>query len=144
MELPDAHPEQLRLCDLIATTFLALAAKRKAVSLLGRHQLRYFGTLMCHPNEFKSDSSDKVFGLRMDVGSVAATCSTLAYLPRAVRTWRTRSTTDISITMFSMMVLATTLWLIYGIALDNWPIIGANGVTLVLSVIILFLKLRYG
>jgi MtN3 and saliva related transmembrane protein len=46
--------------------------------------------------------------------------------------------------MFSMMVLSTTLWLIYGIALDNWPIIGANGVTLILSAIILFFKLRHG
>jgi MtN3 and saliva related transmembrane protein len=78
------------------------------------------------------------------VGSVAAVCSTTAYLPQAVRTWRTRSTADISIAMYSMMVVATSLWLTYGIALESWPIIGANGVTLVLSAIILFFKLRHG
>jgi MtN3 and saliva related transmembrane protein len=78
------------------------------------------------------------------VGSVAAVCSTLAYLPQAIRTWRTRSTADISVTMFSLMVLATTLWLIYGVALGNWPIIACNGATLILSAIILFFKLRDG
>jgi MtN3 and saliva related transmembrane protein len=78
------------------------------------------------------------------VGTVAAISSALAYLPQTIRTWRTRSTTDISLLMFSMMVVSTALWLIYGIALDNWPIIGANGTTLVLSAIILYFKLRYG
>jgi MtN3 and saliva related transmembrane protein len=46
--------------------------------------------------------------------------------------------------MFSMMVVSTALWLIYGIALMRWPIIAANGTTLVLSAIILFFKLRHG
>jgi MtN3 and saliva related transmembrane protein len=78
------------------------------------------------------------------VGSVAAIGSTSAYLPQAIRTWRTRSTTDISLAMFSLMVFSTALWLVYGIALHNWPIIGANGTTLLLSAIILFFKLRYG
>jgi len=78
------------------------------------------------------------------VGSVAAVASTSAYLPQAIRTWRTRHTNDISLTMFSMLVFSTALWLLYGIALHNWPIIGANGVTLVLSTIILYFKLRYG
>jgi MtN3 and saliva related transmembrane protein len=78
------------------------------------------------------------------VGSMAAVGSTTAYLPQAVRTWRTRSTADISVLMFSMMVVSTALWLVYGIALDSWPIIGANGTTLVLSLIILFFKLRHG
>ena len=78
------------------------------------------------------------------IGSVAAVSSTAAYLPQAVRTWRTRSTRDVSVTMFSIMVFATALWLVYGLARDDWAIIGANGATLVLSAIILFFKLRHG
>jgi len=78
------------------------------------------------------------------IGSAAALCSTVAYLPQVVRTWRTRSTHDISLGMFSVMVLATALWLIYGIALDDGAIIASNSLCLVLSGIILFFKLRYG
>jgi MtN3 and saliva related transmembrane protein len=78
------------------------------------------------------------------IGSAAATCSTVAYLPQVIRTWRTRSTRDISVGMFAVIVLATALWLIYGIALDDGAIIAANVLGLMLSGIILFFKLRYG
>jgi len=46
--------------------------------------------------------------------------------------------------MFSVMVLATTLWLVYGIALRDSAIIASNSVCLVLSATILYFKLRYG
>lgn len=78
------------------------------------------------------------------VGSAAGVCTTVAYLPQVIRTWRTRSTADISLGMFSVMVLGVIFWLIYGIALNDWPIIGANSVTLVLTGTILVLKLRHG
>ena len=78
------------------------------------------------------------------IGSAAGVCTTVAYLPQVIRTWRTRSTADISLGMFCVMVFGVILWLIYGIATDDWPIIGANSFTLVLTVTILFLKLRYG
>lgn len=78
------------------------------------------------------------------IGSAAAICSTVSYLPQVIRTWRTRSTHDISLGMFAVMVLATALWLIYGIALDDGAIIASNVLCLVLSGTILFFKLRYG
>ena len=78
------------------------------------------------------------------LGAAAATCSTASYLPQVIRTWRTRSTTDISLGMFSVMVLATTLWLIYGIVLGDGAIVASNSVCLILSGTILYFKLRYG
>jgi MtN3 and saliva related transmembrane protein len=78
------------------------------------------------------------------IGWAAGVCTTVAYLPQLIRTWRTRSTADISLGMFSVMVLGVIFWLVYGIAIDSWPIIGANSVTLVLTGTILFLKLRHG
>ena len=39
------------------------------------------------------------------VGYLAGTCTTVAFLPQVIRTWRTRSTQDISLGMFSLMVL---------------------------------------
>ena len=79
------------------------------------------------------------------VGSAAAACSTAAYLPQVVRTWRTRSTRDMSLGMFAVMVLATALWLIYGIARGDDVIIASNSLCLLLvRHHILALKLRYG
>lgn len=78
------------------------------------------------------------------LGAAAATSSTVSYLPQVIRTWRTRSTSDISLGMFSMMVWATTLWLAYGIAQGDTAIIISNSICLVLSATILHFKLRYG
>jgi len=78
------------------------------------------------------------------IGSAAAICTTSAYLPQVIRAWRTRSTHDVSLKMYLLMVLGTLLWLAYGVAISDWPLIGANAISLVFTGSILFLKLRYG
>jgi len=78
------------------------------------------------------------------MGYVAGTCTTLAFLPQVFRTWSTRSTDDISLGMFSLMVFGIALWLLYGIAVGDWPLILADGVSLILAATILALKLHFG
>ena len=78
------------------------------------------------------------------IGSVAGISTTGAFLPQVIRTWRTRSTRDISLGMFALTVFGLVLWLVYGIEMDDWPLIVADAVSLVLAVTILGLKLRYG
>jgi MtN3 and saliva related transmembrane protein len=77
-------------------------------------------------------------------GYAAALCTTSAYFPQVVRVWRTRSTHDISLKMFLVLVTGLALWLTYGIWRGEVPIIIANGVTLVLASIILFFKVKHG
>ena len=77
------------------------------------------------------------------IGLVAGTLTTAAFLPQVVKTWRTRSTKDISLGMFLTLCSGITLWLIYGIATQDFPLILANGVTICLAGTILVFKLRY-
>ncbi len=77
------------------------------------------------------------------LGIVAGTLTTIAFIPQVVRIWRTRSTHDISMSMFCIFSLGVVCWLLYGIALGSWPIIVANLVTLVLSLTVLYFKLVY-
>jgi MtN3 and saliva related transmembrane protein len=46
--------------------------------------------------------------------------------------------------MFSLTVFGLLLWLVYGLAIDDWPLIGTDTVSLILATTILGLKLRYG
>ena len=78
------------------------------------------------------------------LGLIAGTCTTLSFLPQVIRTWRTRSTSDISLGMFVTYVTGILLWLAYGLMLGDIPLIASNAVTFVLSGIILGLKLRHG
>ncbi len=77
-------------------------------------------------------------------GYAAALCTTGAYVPQVLRVWRTRSTQDISLRMFLVLVTGFTLWLVYGFWRSEIPLIAANGVTLVLAGTILFFKIRHG
>ncbi len=77
------------------------------------------------------------------IGFVAALCTTAAYVPQLVRIVRLRSARDISLPTFLMMCVGVFLWLLYGLYTGSKPVIASNGVTLVLSLSILVLKLRY-
>lgn len=77
-------------------------------------------------------------------GYAAAACTTGAFVPQVVRVWRTRSTQDVSLKMFVILITGLTLWLVYGVFKGEFPIVAANGVTLVLAAIILFFKIRLG
>lgn len=78
------------------------------------------------------------------IGYAAAICTTSAYIPQVVRVWRTRSTKDISLKMFLVLITGLALWLTYGFLKSEVPIIAANGVTLMLAGTILFFKLKHG
>ncbi|MBF0356400.1 MAG: SemiSWEET transporter [Alphaproteobacteria bacterium] len=77
------------------------------------------------------------------IGTLAGTLTTLSFLPQVVKTWKSRSTRDISLSMFLAFTTGVGLWLVYGILIGSWPVILSNIVTLILAGIILFLKLRH-
>jgi MtN3 and saliva related transmembrane protein len=78
------------------------------------------------------------------LGFAAATCTSLAFAPQFVKVWRSRSTEDISLGMFFVMVLGVMLWLLYGLFTGDAPLIASNAITIVLAGGILFMKLKYG
>jgi len=78
------------------------------------------------------------------IGYVAAVLTTIAFLPQAVKAFRTRSTKDISLTMWLLLCAGIACWLVYGILLSAGPIIAANSVTLVLVCAVLWLKVNHG
>jgi MtN3 and saliva related transmembrane protein len=77
------------------------------------------------------------------LGSAAGALTTAAFVPQAVKTWKSRSTGDLSLGMFLVFALGVLLWLCYGIIISSTPIIVANSVTLALALSILLMKLRF-
>jgi MtN3 and saliva related transmembrane protein len=82
-------------------------------------------------------------GAVQTLGFAAAFCTTAAFVPQLVRVLRFRSARDISLPTFLLFSVGVFLWLLYGIYTGSKPVIASNIVTLVLSLSILFLKLRY-
>lgn len=78
------------------------------------------------------------------IGLIAATLTTAAFFPQAIRAVRTRDTSSISLTTYCAFVVGVTMWLVYGIIAKDVPIMIANALTLVPAVTILGMKIRYG
>jgi len=77
------------------------------------------------------------------VGFFAGFCTTVAFIPQAIKAWKTKSTKDISFLMFLIFTAGVIAWLIYGVLLSELPLIIANAVTLVLAISILIAKIKY-
>ena len=77
------------------------------------------------------------------VGSAAACLTTISFVPQAWQSFRTRDVSGISLGMYSVFTAGVAMWLAYGVLMDSWPIVVANAVTLVFSIAILAMKLRF-
>lgn len=78
------------------------------------------------------------------IGYAAATLTTIAFVPQALKTIRSRDTRGVSLAMYAMFTIGMAFWFAYGVALRSWPMIVANAITFALAATILSLKLRYG
>jgi MtN3 and saliva related transmembrane protein len=78
------------------------------------------------------------------IGATGAALTTLCWLPQALKIIREKETRAISLPATAAFTLGVALWLIYGLAIVDWPLIGSNAITLLLMVPILTMKLRYG
>jgi MtN3 and saliva related transmembrane protein len=76
------------------------------------------------------------------IGYCAAFLTTIAFLPQAIQSWRTRDLSGISVGMYGLFTTGVGLWLVYGLIIEKWPLILANAMTFVLALSILILKLR--
>jgi MtN3 and saliva related transmembrane protein len=75
------------------------------------------------------------------LGAIAALCSTVSFVPQAVKVIRTQDTKDLSRGMYALTVSGFAFWTTYGVLLRQWPLIAANGICLVLSAFILAMTL---
>ncbi|MFA0442728.1 glutathione synthetase [Vibrio sp. 10N.286.49.C2] len=76
------------------------------------------------------------------LGYLAAICTTCSFVPQVLHILKTRNTDSISLMMYSIFVSGVALWLIYGLLIDDLPIVVANSITFILASTILSLKVR--
>ena len=74
---------------------------------------------------------------------LAAIITTTSFLPQVYKTWKSKDTKALSLTMYITFFIGVTLWMIYGIYLNSWPMILANLITGVAVLVLIGLKLKY-
>jgi MtN3 and saliva related transmembrane protein len=78
------------------------------------------------------------------IGLAAGFLTTLSLVPQATKCWKSRSAKDVSRKMFIAFCLGVALWLVYGIAKGDIPMMIWNSISLVLALSILAMKLKFG
>lgn len=77
------------------------------------------------------------------LGYLAGFLTTISFLSQVVKTWKSRSASDLSLGMFSVFSVGVLCWLVYGFLIQEMPMIFWNAVTLVLVLIILAMKIKF-
>jgi len=76
-------------------------------------------------------------------GHIGAFLSSVTFIPQVYRVWKTRSAKDLSLAMMVIVFTSTIIWLVYGIALNLWPVILANTIICVLSLMLIYFKVTF-
>jgi MtN3 and saliva related transmembrane protein len=78
------------------------------------------------------------------IGTIGTVLTTICWAPQAWRLIRHRNTHAISLVASATMFAGQICWLIYGLALNDWPLIGSNAISIMFTTVILTMKVRYG
>jgi MtN3 and saliva related transmembrane protein len=76
------------------------------------------------------------------LGLAAAFCTSMSFLPQALKVIKTRDTRSLSLGMYSLFTFGVALWLIYGLFKNDLAVTVANCITLLLASTILITKIR--
>ena len=77
------------------------------------------------------------------IGLVAAVLTTYSFVPQVYKTWKSKSTESLSLSMYIIFFIGVMLWLVYGFYLNSFAMIASNIVTGILALFLIVLKLRY-
>ena len=77
------------------------------------------------------------------VGAAGGIVSSITFLPQVIKIWKTKSAKDLSMGTLLFLVLNVSLWLIYGILTNLYPIIITNGIVLSMVFIMVYFKLTF-
>jgi len=76
------------------------------------------------------------------IGYLAAFLTTVAFVPQTYRALKSKDLSSISLNMYLLFTTGVLFWIYYGYTNESWPVVIANVITLILSSIILFLKIK--
>ena len=78
------------------------------------------------------------------IGSSAAILTMFSFIPQIIKALKTKSVKDVSLITLFQLSLGVSLWIAYGIHLNDKIIITANAITLSTLIILLYLYFKYG
>lgn len=77
------------------------------------------------------------------LGLAAGSITSITFLPQLIQIWKTKSAKDLSLGMLSLLIIGVSMWLVYGIMVEDIAIIYTNSMVLAMSLLMLYFKFRF-
>jgi MtN3 and saliva related transmembrane protein len=78
------------------------------------------------------------------LGYFAGFLGTICWIPQARKAWITRDTKGLSLPSNLLFLATVSLWLVYGLLVNDWPLIVSNICAVIIVISIIVAKLRFG
>ena len=77
------------------------------------------------------------------VGLLGAFLSAVTFIPQVIKAWQSKSVGDLSLLMLLIVFMSVIVWLVYGFYLKLLPVVIANSIILILSLVLLYFKFTF-
>lgn len=77
------------------------------------------------------------------LGYFAGSLTVLSFVPQVYRSWQSRNTADLSMSMFALLIAASSLWMVYGALTRDWPVVLTNAGMVALNGALAVAKVRF-
>ena len=77
------------------------------------------------------------------VVTAAAVCSITSFAPQALKIWKERDASSVSLKTYALTVTTFVLWTAYGVLAPAWPVAASNAIAFCMALTVLVLKWRY-
>lgn len=77
------------------------------------------------------------------IGYFGSFLTSITFIPQVYKSWKSKSVGDLSIWMVLIVVTSTLVWLVYGYAINSGPVMVANTIVLLLTLVLLYFKLTF-
>ena len=78
------------------------------------------------------------------IGFIAGILVASSLIPQTIKSWKTKSTSDISITWMLINLSGQIMWIVYGFLISSMSLVIMSSITLALAISLLILKIRHG
>jgi len=78
------------------------------------------------------------------IGMIAAVLTTASFLPQVYQTWKTKDVSGLSLPMLLLFFTGISLWVVYGFLKDSPSLIGANIISMLSFILLIYFKIKHG
>jgi len=77
------------------------------------------------------------------IGYFGSFLTSITFIPQVYKSWQSKSVGDLSMWMIFIVITSTIVWLTYAFAIQSGPVIVANSVVLLLTLVLLYFKVSF-